>query len=278
MGRFRAEGDRCRGQPLRHRCRVVVDDVVDPAPPARDGGHGGLRRVLDVDERPHAAAAANYRELPLADLLDVLAAPAERGTGAIEAPVAQDDALGPAGARDRALEIADRIERMAHSPRRRGIERVVLGLERPAGAGEGPPREALGDEPAYSDCPAGGQQIVGPLRPQAVGRGEVSVEVADVERARKRGQLMHDHLGLGLGDRKRHLLGVERIGHHRGRTQSVDELSLGRGAGHACHLVAARHEPREKLPSERPRGAGDQDLHRSPLVGSCGVTRCLAGM
>ena len=78
----------------------------------------GQRRrggVLDVDERPHRRAAADDRELSRPDHLDLIAGGSiANPVPAVEAAVAQHDALGPGGARDRLLEVADRSERAAN--------------------------------------------------------------------------------------------------------------------------------------------------------------------
>lgn len=57
--------------------------------------------------------------------------------------------------------------------------------------------------------------MVGGLGAQAVGEGEVTIEVAHVERARERRQLVNDRLRLGLGDSPGHLPGIERVGDDR---------------------------------------------------------------
>jgi hypothetical protein len=111
---------------------------------------------------------------------------------------------------------------LAHLGRGHGIERVVLDLDRPAAAGEGPAGEALCDEPSHADRPARRQQMVGSLCSQAIGGGEVTIEVAQVHRARQRGELVHDHLGLRLCDGARDLLGNERVGDRRRRTELAD--------------------------------------------------------
>ena len=68
--------------------RLVIDDVVDPAPAVLHGRHGRISGVLDVDERPHSRAVADDREPAPADRLQVLAVGAERA-GAVEASVAE---------------------------------------------------------------------------------------------------------------------------------------------------------------------------------------------
>ena len=85
-------------------------------------------------------------------LADQLARARRRGAsdvpGPVEAAVAQHDALGPAGADDRPLEVADRGERARASPRAgagsSGSSSVLTG---PPLAGERPAGVALRDEP-----------------------------------------------------------------------------------------------------------------------------------
>ena len=72
---------------------------------------------------------------------------------------------------------------------------------------------------------------------------------------------MDDHLGLGLGDRPRHGVGIERVDHDGRRAERANGLPLRRAAGRAGHLVAACHEPGDELLAERAGGACDEDLH-----------------
>ena len=55
--------------------------------------------------------------------------------------------------------------------------------------------------------------MVGALGPQTVGLREVAREVPHVERGGDRGELVHDHLGLGQGDGLGDRLRVERVRH-----------------------------------------------------------------
>jgi hypothetical protein len=71
-------------------------------------------------------------------------------------------------------------------------ERVILSLTGPATRANGQPGKLLRHETAHPDGPARGQQVVRSLRSQAVGHGEVAVEVAHVQ-TRRRGELVHDH-------------------------------------------------------------------------------------
>ena len=69
--RLRAKHERESRQPLAHRCRFVIDDVVDASSRAALEGEcrcGGS--VLNVDERPPTVAAADQRFPRALDLLD----------------------------------------------------------------------------------------------------------------------------------------------------------------------------------------------------------------
>ena len=72
-GLLRPQRTRQLGQPLGDLRRLVVDDVVDPAPTVVDGRDGRLGRIGDVDERPDPAAVADHRELALPDRVGLLA-------------------------------------------------------------------------------------------------------------------------------------------------------------------------------------------------------------
>ena len=102
-----------------------------PGVPCSSAASVPLGHVLDVDERPDAAAVADDRELARLEHLPLLAAGGEARAGAVEAAVAQRD---PAGAGDRRLEVLDRLERRAHLLGGLLVQRVVLGLDRPADA------------------------------------------------------------------------------------------------------------------------------------------------
>jgi hypothetical protein len=99
-----------------------------------DRRHRRLRRVRDVNERPHAATVADQRKLAPAHELELLLARRQRGARPIERAVAQHDPLRPPRAEDRLLEMADCGQRLAHLPHGRRIERVLLALHRPAAA------------------------------------------------------------------------------------------------------------------------------------------------
>ena len=196
------------GQELGGRRRRVVDDVEDARRAALDGGDGGGRRVVDVHQRPDAGAVPADREAPLAQQLGVLAALGQRGSGPVEAAVAQD---GAAGLGDDRLEVLDRVQRLAHVGGRVGVERGVLALDRVALAGVRPAGVALPHEPRHAGLARGGEQVIGALRAQPVGHGERLVEVAaELERG-QRGELVHDDVGPRGEHGLAHGGGVERV-------------------------------------------------------------------
>jgi hypothetical protein len=67
--RFGAERLRQGGEPLRHAGRIVINDVIDPGHTALDRGTREAGGVVDVGERPNAAAAADDRDAPLANIV-----------------------------------------------------------------------------------------------------------------------------------------------------------------------------------------------------------------
>ena len=164
--------------------------------------------------------------------------------------------------------MADGVQHAAELLRRVRIEWSVLALHRSAGACGRPARVALGHEASRADGAAGGEQVVGSLRAQAVRGLEEAVDVAHVELARQRRELMHDHLGLGgrhrLGDR----VGVESVGHDRARSKVANQVLLRPAPGHPDDLVAFRHELRDELSAEDACGAGYEDLHLVLLCSS----------
>jgi hypothetical protein len=159
--------------------------------------------------------------------------------------------------------VANRLQRGLERRGRIGVERILLALHRAAGAGEGPPGEALGEEAPGAGGASGREQVVRTLGAQPVGGGESAVEMAGVERSGQRRELMHDRLWLGLADDSADRLGIERVGDRRLRAELCDQLAFGLAAGDADDLMAVGGELRQQLPAERPGGPGDQDLHRN---------------
>jgi hypothetical protein len=117
-GRLRTEHLGQVREPLRRRRRLVVDDVVEPAPPALDRGERPARDVVDVDERPHSGAAPDDRERALSNRRDVLATLEQRRTRPVEPAVPERDPLDCVGVDDGGLEVTNRRHGL-HGARRR---------------------------------------------------------------------------------------------------------------------------------------------------------------
>src|SRR5918996_5475565 len=121
-------------QPLGDRGGIIVNDVVDTAIAVLDRRDRRLGSVAEVNEGPHAAAVADQRELTLADQLVRLPARLLPCARQVKAAVAQHDALGPRRTEDCLLEMKDRGGGLALLAWWRGVERILLGLHRSAGA------------------------------------------------------------------------------------------------------------------------------------------------
>jgi hypothetical protein len=78
---------------------------------------------------------------------------------------------------------------------------------------------------------------------------------------REGGQLVHDHLGLGLADRAADGLGVEGIGERGPRAHVPHKPGLRLAARHADDVVPVGDEERDQLSAQRPGGAGHEYLH-----------------
>ena len=139
--------------------------------------------------------------------------------------------------------IASRI--VPHRRRRVGIERVLLGLDRPPSRANGQPAKLWAMKRAHPTARAGGEQVVRALGPQAVGQRELFVHLAEVEVGRERGELVDDHLGLGLGHGLRYLVGVERVDDRGLRTELPDLTRAGLAARRADNGVAGGRQPRQ---------------------------------
>ena len=122
--------------------------------------------------------------------------------------------------------MTDRGQGLPHLAHGRRVQRVLLGLDRPA-AGRvhaiGP--HALRHEASRPDRLPGGEQVVGPLGPQTVRPREIAIEVTQVKPA-NRGQLMDDHIRLRPSHGLRDLVGIKRIRHHRHSAQLVEHRLL----------------------------------------------------
>jgi hypothetical protein len=155
-----------------------------------------------------------------------------------------------------------------HGRRRVRIEGIGFGQHRSARPGEPERPEALCHEAPRSCGAASGEQVVGALRPQAIGHdrsgGAFGVpRVAEAHRPGQRRQLVHDHLGPGGRHRPGDRVGVQRVGHDGMGSQAAHEVLLRRGSGHPDHHVASRDELGDERSAEDTGGAGYEDVHGS---------------
>src|SRR5207248_4441619 len=143
----------------------------------------------DMDERPYAGAVADDREPALAHLRDDVAVGGDAGARSVEVPVAKRDALDARRPEHRALDVADRLERLHLVGRRARVERIFLGFQAGAGPLVVPVAVALRDEAARPGGPGPLEQVVGALGAQPVGERELPVEVLEAARPGQPGQL-----------------------------------------------------------------------------------------
>ena len=122
--------------------------------------------------------------------------------------------------------------------RRAGVERVLLGLHRPAGADARPARVALGEEPAHAGRRRRRQQVIEALRAQLVGGREGAVEVLQVQVRGEGRHLVDDHLRLGPGHGLAHGQAVQPVQQHRLGARVPQSGQLALAAGGRGHLVA----------------------------------------
>jgi hypothetical protein len=218
---------------------------------------------VHVDERPHAAAAADDRQAPAGDFPPDRAVCGDRRSGAVEVAVAQHH---PIRAEHRALERGDRRRRAPELLRRIGDQRVVLAVDGSRRAGRVGEGDALGDDARDACLLSGRDEIARALRAQAVGEREVAHHLARVKTRRNRRQLMDDRLRAGGLDGASHGVGVERVGDDRlGARGDQRRRLLGR-AGHARHLVAIGDQQSQQRRADRARGAGEEDPHAAAVA------------
>jgi hypothetical protein len=251
----------CR-QPLRDGSGIIVDHVEDTATAVLDRRRRRLRRIGDVDEGPHPGTVPDERELAPADQLELLLPRRHRRARPVEGAIAQDDPLRPIRREDRLFDVTDGGLRLPHLARGRQVQRVLFGLHRAAGAHvRGIAAHPLCHEPSHSDSVCGREQVVGPLRPQAVRQREIAIEMTHVDRT-DRGQLMNDHIRPRDGDRLRDLIGIKRVRDHRQSAELVEHRPLGLAARHAIHLMTCCNQTRHQLPADRSRCTCHEHSHR----------------
>jgi hypothetical protein len=233
-----------------------------------DGGDRRRRRVVEMDPRPDAAAAADDRQLSLARERDERF----RRVRPVERPVPKDDSLerrlehGP-------LEVADRLQRLRLRLRGLRLERIVLRLKPGARAAIRPARVALCDEPLDSDGARGGEEVPGALRPQRVGTREPAVEVFQVRLAGESGHLVDDRLRLGPGDGVADGCRVEPVDRDRLGAQRPQLLHLLPASRRGRDPMAAHDQLGHEAGADRSRRTCNEDSHRSVPPDSMGSSR-----
>jgi hypothetical protein len=172
---------------------VRLGDVVDAAVGARDREHRGPGCGVDVDgPRSDRRVEARARS--------------------IEEPVAEDDT------------VERRLDHLAleahHGARGLSVHRVAHGQQRvfltvrhgPLRVDEG---DALGDEPPGASNCRGRDEVSRALLPQARIAHQRLGHLARLEGVRQVGELVHHHLGLGVGQGLPQGAGVEDVDHDR---------------------------------------------------------------
>jgi hypothetical protein len=156
---------------------------------------------------------------------------------------------------------------------RRGVERVVLGFDRAAGARVAVAGEALGDDLRDAGLARGREQRVRALGAQAVRLGERAVEAAAEARVRERGGLVDDRVGRAVEHGPPDGARVEQVERDGRGAEGPDRLGLrGRRVG-ADHLVPGLDQLRDETASDRAGGACDEDSHGGFLsLGIVGLT------
>ena len=228
--RRRAASRRDRPRDSRHAHRLVIDDVVDaPAGAASSACTVAARRIVKVDSRQLAIVAADAgsrRRFAISIICH-----RRWCFGSIEEPVAQDDALDPAGAAG----LEHLIPSIACSAAGRVLGRHLLG----AGAARAARTNRRGIRAAPAATAASSR-----LRVPSIAQPVRRLEIARALRAvfRQRGQLMDDVRGLRCDDDCGGARRVQRVGNGRRRSKRSQLDLLRRRARQRGDLVAGRNE------------------------------------
>ena len=246
----------------------AVGDVVGAARHAPlEGGDGGCRGILVMDERDAAPPGARHRQRERVEH------PAHDGdVETVEQPVPQRDA---AAGRERLLFGGQ--QRVQHGQRALVVgraddaERGLLGERRGAVVAETvAEHDRLGDEARCTDCGRCLDQVLGAVDPQPVRLAHAREGGRSL---RERRQLMDHRVGLEPLDGAQQGIAVQHVGDDRRGPALGEGGSPGRGAGDADHLVTAFEQLRDERRAEGAGGAGEEDSHGVPSVGVVDAAR-----
>ncbi|MER6569825.1 hypothetical protein ABT288_27450 [Streptomyces sp. NPDC001093] len=113
-----------------------------------------------------------------------------------------------------------------------------------------------------ADGAYGGDRTVGAFGAEPVGGGRHPLHALHICGLAQCGELMEDHLGLGLGHRGGRRVGIARIDDDRFCTERAQGTGLGGRVPRADDLLAARHELGYEPSADVAGRVGIEDLHR----------------
>jgi hypothetical protein len=95
---------------------------------------------------------------------------------------------------------------------------------------------------------------------------ELVLEASHVDGCRYGGELVDDHVRLGLAHHPAHGCGVQCIGHDRLGADAAELVALRLRAGHPDDLVPVGDQQGDQLLTQRTRGAGNENPHGDSLL------------
>ena len=116
------------------------------------------------------------------------------------------------------------------------------------------------DKPAYAGGPRGGQQIIRPFRPQAVGDRKAPVEIAQIDLFDRSEFVSHD-VRLLAPHEVHEGKGIKRVGDDWLGAHALQNSRFGRKTRQSRDLVPHLHQKGNKLASNHARRSGDKNFH-----------------
>ena len=252
---------RQEGQPIANLRRLVVDDVVDGSrPPTLHGQGSRVRRILDVDERPPALAAADHGGVPLSDLVDEQAIEETR-IDSVKRAIAKDYSLKVRPSRHKVFKIPDSLERATKLSWWMWIECISLRFYRRSLAGVGPATVALCNNALDRCFTRGSKQMVKAWGAKAVAGRKHLIELAQIRRAAEVRHLVNDHVGPDGPNDLAHLGSIESIDNGGLAAELSDLINFRRAPRGTDDLMTGRNQPRHEVSTQGTRGAGNEDTH-----------------